>query len=706
MNKIYVSSLLIALIMAGTQSIRAQESELDALMAEMEASGQTGMGQGAAGAGQSEKSTVSGTSLQDLYGRGVEAYRAGDYSLAITIFEAMLAEDPYDTRATKYLRLAADKSASKASRRIEAIRDKSMADVERAWTPDFSGALTAVSQPVEKSKTGDEKAVEAMIGRLKGTMIPTLDFRDANIKDVILFLSETCRRLDEPAHDGINFILLGLEQSDKTGATVGNDITISIRDMSLFDSLQAIVEMANLRLEVQPESVTVMPQNYVRSVDLVQKSFEVISEVGDELAAMAGGGDSGGGMDDLFGESTAVAEASGPVDVAGYFSYVQWPNRSSAVYYPAFHKLIVKNSADNLDKIKKIIDTLTDKKISERSNQVQIEAKFVEFGEGAYDELGFNWNVYGTGSLPGGLEMLPNSTYTPVTTYATGTSSAHTDIAAGYYTRVDPDASGRPGEALFNAGQRSGSQVYEATTSAILSSMGGVAPYMVFSNGDVDMKISAMQQEGTADVLASPRVTTQSGNEAVIRVVETHRYPQDYDVETGQRTAPIVKPQDWEDFDLGVVLRVTPDVDPEKGTILLQMDPEIRKFRGFEDYSVAINAFAEEILIGNNVGIDIIGDGSHLFARMPIFETRSVSTRVTVQDGHTVVMGGLLDERTETYRDQVPFLGDIPYVGRLFRTEGSRTEKKNLVICVKATQVDEHGMTRADRKLARNVSGR
>jgi general secretion pathway protein D len=85
---------------------------------------------------------------------------------------------------------------------------------------------------------------------------------------------------------------------------------------------------------------------------------------------------------------------------------------------------------------------------------------------------------------------------------------------------------------------------------------------------------------------------------------------------------------------------------------------------------------------------------------MPYFETRSVQTRVTVADGNTVMMGGLVDEATETFRDQVPILGDLPYIGRLFRTEGSRNVKKNLVIYIKATQVDERGMTRIDREIA------
>jgi general secretion pathway protein D len=85
---------------------------------------------------------------------------------------------------------------------------------------------------------------------------------------------------------------------------------------------------------------------------------------------------------------------------------------------------------------------------------------------------------------------------------------------------------------------------------------------------------------------------------------------------------------------------------------------------------------------------------------MPFFERRYVETQVTIADGHTVAMGGLVDERTETFRDQVPILGDIPFVGRLFRTEGSRNVKKNLIIFVKASQVDARGMTRADRELA------
>jgi general secretion pathway protein D len=168
-------------------------------------------------------------------------------------------------------------------------------------------------------------------------------------------------------------------------------------------------------------------------------------------------------------------------------------------------------------------------------------------------------------------------------------------------------------------------------------------------------------------------------------------------VETGQRTAPIVRPQDWDDFDMGVSLKVTPVVDSDSGTIALDLFPEIMVFKGFDNYLTGINAYDA----GSSQTPAPGGDGSPLLARMASFERRFIQTQVTVADGSTLMMGGLVSERTETFRDQVPFLGDIPYLGRLFRNEGSRSSKKNLTIFVKASLVDTHGMTSADRELAR-----
>ena len=84
---------------------------------------------------------------------------------------------------------------------------------------------------------------------------------------------------------------------------------------------------------------------------------------------------------------------------------------------------------------------------------------------------------------------------------------------------------------MFGAGLRSNAQgLLPAASGNLLSLMGGTPAALVLENYNdipLDLAISAMEQEGTADVLNDPKVTTKSGNEAVIKVVETHRYPLD-----------------------------------------------------------------------------------------------------------------------------------------------------------------------------------
>lgn len=709
MNKTYISALLVVLL-AGAQTIRAQGS-LDEAMADLDT----------VGAASSATGDQAEISTEQLFERAVGLYKAEQYREARVVFEAVLADDPYNRKAMSYLSSTAAKVRQLEARKTLANRAVAMADINSEWNPALNntvGAAIGAAQPDVKAP--EDIAVEQMEARLKSIVIPTLDFRDANIKDVVLYLTEACRRIDS-AGDGVNIILLGLDSSDsiESGAQ-GNNITISIRNMNIYDALQYIVEMASLKFQVGANVVTVMPVNYVRSVDVVMKSFIVIPEVGEELSSMAAGGEeSGGGRDDLFGGDSGPSSTDmGPADVSEYFSIVPWPEGSSVIYYPTFRKLVVKNTPDNIESVSQILGDLEFEAVKRRSQQVLIEAKFVEFNEGALEELGFNWNIYGSGEV-GGFGLVDGSTYAPQSGYvaqsqvtlddgtdflvhpttgalnpADAGNPIYTDPATGY--RAVTNGDDRPGESLFGGIKRNNLGAFIPITSGLLANMGGVPADMIFSNGDVDLTISALEQNGTADVLSSPKVTTQSGCEAVIRVTESHRYPQDWDVETGQRTAPVVKPQDWENFDLGVVLRVTPEVDPEANTIELEINPEIRKFLGFDDYAVAFNVYDAGTINSEN----IVGDGTSLFARMPFFEIRSVQTRVTVADGNTVMMGGLVDERTETFRDQVPILGDIPYIGRLFRTEGSRNVKKNLVIYIKATQVDERGLTQEDREVA------
>ncbi|MBT8043040.1 MAG: hypothetical protein KJN98_07700, partial [Pontiella sp.] len=543
MIKTYISSLLVVAL-AGVQVARAQDS-LDDVFAQLDAA--QGSGQVAPAvsstpapasvqtAPQAEVATVEPVNMTepaatDLYSQGVKLYNQGQYAKAEATFEAVLAASPYDLKAMEYLKRTARKIAAAQVQLQSASRAQALAEVDAAWNQDMQVDASVIDQGRTKEKSPEQLAIEAMTARLQGIMIPSLDFRDANINDVVMFLTETARRVDAQKK-GVNIVLLGMNTS--MAADQGS-ITISIRDMSLYEALQYIVEMASLKFDVQAKAVAVMPVNYVPVTELKLISFDVIPEIGMELESMSGG--DGGGVGDLFGDS-AVEEAAGPADVKNFFSIVDWPEGSSAIYQPNFHKLFVKNTSANIKAVEDILGDLEEEAIKKRSQQVEIEAKFVEFSEGALEELGFDWTAYGE-EINGELSMR-GSGFQKATGFDVGgitpslnvnSSTIYTDPATGYQIVNDPTGQGRPGQNLFGSAQRSNLSALEDVQSGILSLMGGNPAAMFFGGDDFDLRITAMEQEGTADVLSAPKVTTKSGNEAVIRVVEEHRYPQDWDV--------------------------------------------------------------------------------------------------------------------------------------------------------------------------------
>lgn len=721
MTKTHISALLVVLL-AGAHLAQAQDESLEDIFAQLddtstEASADAGSKASLVGAPavsadeeMAEEAEEEVAENDVLFEMGVEYYRDGNFIEANKVWDAMLGNDPHDSRAVVYRKRTNKRIASKEAYKKEASQARAMAEVASAWNQERPAEVVKMKVDTDDELTPEEIAAQELEKALKELMIPSLEFRDANINDVVKFLSDTVRKLDLTGR-GVNIMLVGVPDAGEMGAVdVGGGITIQINDMSLYDTLTYITEMSEMRFEVGANAVSIMPINYVKKGDIITKTYDIIPEIGADMEAM---GSSDTGVDSLFGDSSDDDVMGGPIEIEKFFSTVTFPQGASAVYQPRFGKLIVKNTKGNIKELENILWILEDEAIKRRAQQVNIKAKFVEFAEGAQEELGFDWVVHDNGTWmgmrqkPGTYMQRGNgmSSQTLVAPFNGNNIVYNNPVAGGQITQYNGDPQyGQNGQSLFGMSQRNGGSVFEPVQSGILSSMGGVPSAMNFlAGGDsfpIEMTISALQQEGTADVLSAPQVTTKSGNEAFIRVVEVHRYPQDYDVETGQRTAPVVKPQDWEDVDLGVSLKVTPVVDPDANTIDLDLLPTITAFRGFDDYLVGYNAYAG----GGNDTETVVGTGDALYARMPFFEKRIVQTQVTVQDGYTVAMGGLVNEKTETFKDSVPFLGDIPYLGRLFRTEGSRTAKKNLMIFVTAKQVDDRGYTAADRTHIREVS--
>jgi general secretion pathway protein D len=241
----------------------------------------------------------------------------------------------------------------------------------------------------------------------------------------------------------------------------------------------------------------------------------------------------------------------------------------------------------------------------------------------------------------------------------------------------------------------------------------------VFTNPQFQLVIRALSQQKGVDLMSAPKVTTKSGNSATIKIIREFPFPTEFDPpdvpESGggsgsgsgsgsnnnggggvQVTGGIVTPSTptgFEKRDLGVLLEVEPQVGADNYTIDLNLRPEVVEFDGFINFGSPIvgpqfDPFANPL--ANPSGI-IPYTITENVMNQPVFSVRRVESSVSIWDGQTVAMGGLIREDVQKVDDKVPFLGDIPLAGRLFRSSVDQKIKKNLIIFVTARLLDASG---------------
>ena len=251
---------------------------------------------------------------------------------------------------------------------------------------------------------------------------------------------------------------------------------------------------------------------------------------------------------------------------------------------------------------------------------------------------------------------------------------------------------------------------------------------------DLSMILHMLAQRSDTDLLSAPKIVTKSGENAVIKIVTEYIYPQDYDVQlqtssssgysSGSQSAvlAIVEPQNFTMREVGVILDVTPTYsEANGGTIDLELKPQVVDEPTWKNYGMRIpfsgNANVGDLSLGELVPpfgnaepadtalkesiiaqywnavaqmySTILGGGNNnnityyeAPMEQPFFHVRSIDSKVSITPGATVVMGGLITEQRKAMDDKVPFLGDLPFIGRLFRSHAEQTIKRNLLIFV------------------------
>jgi len=176
---------------------------------------------------------------------------------------------------------------------------------------------------------------------------------------------------------------------------------------------------------------------------------------------------------------------------------------------------------------------------------------------------------------------------------------------------------------------------------------GALAYTLLGNNFALDLELSALQQEGRGEVLSNPRVVTSNQREAVIRQGREVGYV----TLTGGGTQGVATPN-VQFKDVVLELKVTPTITSDNRVFMV------------------VNVLKDEILqyIDTSIG------------QVPEIATREINTAVLVDDGQTVVIGGVYEFTDSNSVSKVPFLGDVPFLGNLFKKKSRLKEKAELLI--------------------------
>ena len=268
-----------------------------------------------------------------------------------------------------------------------------------------------------------------------------------------------------------------------------------------------------------------------------------------------------------------------------------------------------------------------------RRAQVQVEAIIVEVFEGDGTTFGVQW-----ASEAGGGTQFSNGVV-PVGSLAVALKEAEDDTDTEAYVTDD-------GEVVTVTTTDEGD--YSSLASLLGSANGLIAGIIEDGWGAV---VQAVSTDTNSNILATPHLTTMDNEEAFFIVGQ--EVPIITGTTTGSNNSNPFQTVDRQE--IGIKLKVTPQIN-EGDAVQLLIEQEVSSVSGATSVDISINK-------------------------------REIKTTVIVDDGGTIVLGGLIDEDVQESISKVPLLGDIPILGHLFKSTSSTKRKRNLMVFLKPTSV-------------------
>jgi type IV pilus assembly protein PilQ len=484
------------------------------------------------------------------------------------------------------------------------------------------GGATAVAAAAQRAPTISATGSN----RSYGGRAVTFNFQDIPVRTVLQLIAE---------ESGLNIVASDTTQGNVTLRLINVpwdqalDLVLQAKQLDKRRSGNVIwvapqAEIA--KFEQDKEDARIAIENRAETVtEYIPVSYgnaEDIAKLLTEESKNSGGGASTGG-----GSGGSTQSTRGFLSSRGSLSFDRRTNTLLVIDIPA-----------RVTEVRRLV-SLLDKPV----DQVLIEAKVVIATEDFARELGAKFGINGSKNNVTFGNNITNTT-------ATRNSITQTDNAflAAYRAWV---AGGSVGPAPIRGSSTisKGNNVdLGVLAGGLLSSNPATMAFTILNAGyALDIELSAMQEEGRGEVISSPRVVTSNQREAVIKQGREIGY-----VTTQSSGGQITQTVNFKDVVLE--LKVTPTITND-GRVFLNL--AVKKDE-LEDF------------------IDTVA-GS-----VPLIAKREVNTAVLIEDGNTVVIGGVYEFSDRSQASKVPFLADLPVLGNLFKKRGRSKNKAELLIFV------------------------
>jgi len=637
-------------------------------------------------------------------------FALGDFDQARLCYNRVLAIDRTNSAARRGL----EKVERRVIEHLGSSRDHTRAallrEVDSQWAepvPRLAGALGGGE--------GADRGGSALGGglsvrdKVRTIILPQVQLVDATLGEVVQFLALQSKNYDtqepDPARKGVNIVLGG----DATLAA--KRVTLSLNDVPLSYVLETAASLAGTQFRTEDFLVVIGPTG---GAELSSQRFRVPPGFFSVSPVMGASSEDpfGGAVQPGAAASTGLAVARvRPEDFLAQ-NGITFPEGAAAYFSPVTGELTVRNTPGNLELISQLVAEAS----ASTPTQVKIRATMLEVNQETIEELGFDWllgqfNVGDSGVFAGGG--------------TTGNQAGGDQQSLAQNFPLSPPGQGQlpVGSNPLTAGNRSGNAAIAPNSIDSLlrgtrvADAGIKAPAVtavsgVLTDPQFQLVLRGLNQKKGVDLSSSPEVLAKSGQRARVEIIREFIYPTEFEPPEipqdfggggvtidfgldGQITGisstggggggfPVTPttPTAFEMEKLGHILEVEATVGADNRTIELDILPAFKEFEGFINYGTPITTVEgnERIVLTENRIVQ------------PVFRANQVSgVNVTVWSGQTLVIAGLAGEERTTVEDKTPVLGDLPYVGRFFRSQAESVRKKAVIFLVTAEVVDPSG---------------